>query len=111
MLDAIADRRVREKLASTIDSLESDPELRKPPADPRGYRSGAPGQRYRIIYRVERSEVVVVGGAWNPQGRSREDVTRWRPNRTLWSAVMDERPCIARNFLTARPSGRATTIW
>jgi mRNA interferase RelE/StbE len=63
MLEAIADRRVREKLASTIDGLESDPELRGKPLDEdlAGYRSiRAVGQRYRIIYRVERSTVVVV---------------------------------------------------
>ena len=63
MLEAIADRRVREKLASTIDSLESDPELRGKPLDEdlAGYRSiRAVRQRYRIIYRVERSAVVVV---------------------------------------------------
>ena len=63
MLAAIADRRVREKLARTIDSLESDPESRGKPLgdDLAGYRSvRAVGQRYRVIYRVERSTVVVM---------------------------------------------------
>jgi mRNA interferase RelE/StbE len=78
MLEAIADRRVREKLASTIDSLESDPELRGKPLDEdlAGYRSiRAVGQRYRIIYRVERSAVVVmvVAAGIRKEG-SREDV-------------------------------------
>ena len=80
MLEAIADRRVREKLARTIDSLESDPELRGKPLDDdlAGYRSvRAVGQRYRIIYRVVRSEVVVVvvAAGIRKEG-SREDVYR-----------------------------------
>ena len=80
MLEAIADRRVREKLASTIDSLESNPELRGKPLDHNlaGYRSiRAVGQRYRIIYRVERSDVVVVvvAAGIRKEG-SREDVYR-----------------------------------
>jgi mRNA interferase RelE/StbE len=80
MLEAITDRRVREKLASAIDSLESDPELRGKPLDDdlAGYRSiRAVGQRYRIIYRVERSEVIVmvVAAGIRKEG-SREDVYR-----------------------------------
>jgi mRNA interferase RelE/StbE len=80
MLEAITDRRVREKLASTIDSLESDPELRGKPLDDdlAGYRSvRAVGQRYRVIYRVERSAVVVVvvAAGIRKEG-SREDVYR-----------------------------------
>jgi mRNA interferase RelE/StbE len=80
MLEAIADRRVREKLASTIDSLETDPELRGKPLDDdlAGYRSvRAVGQRYRIIYRIERSSVVVVvvAAGIRKEG-SREDVYR-----------------------------------
>ncbi len=80
MLEAIADRRVREKLASTIDSLESEPDLRGKPLgdDLEGYRSiRAVGQRYRIIYRVERAEVVVmVVAAGIRREGSREDVYR-----------------------------------
>ena len=80
MLEAITDRRVREKLASMIDSLASDPELRGKPLDDdlAGYRSiRAVGQRYRIIYRVERSEVVVmvVAAGIRKEGSS-EDVYR-----------------------------------
>ena len=63
MLKAITDRRIRQKLASVIDSLESDPEFRGKPLDDdlAGYRSiRAVGQRYRIIYRVERTIVTVV---------------------------------------------------
>ena len=80
MLKAITDRRIREKLATVIDSLESDPELRGKPLDDdlAGYRSiRAAGQRYRIIYRVERSivTVVVVAAGIRKEG-SREDIYR-----------------------------------
>ena len=80
MLKAITDRRIREKLASVIDSLESDPELRGKPLDDdlAGYRSiRAVGQRYRIIYRVERSvvTVVIVAAGIRKEG-SREDIYR-----------------------------------
>lgn len=80
MLKAITDRRIREKLASVIDSLESDPELRGKPLDEdlAGYRSiRAVGQRYRIIYRVERTIVTVVGAAAGIRKEgSREDIYR-----------------------------------
>ena len=80
MLKAITDRRIREKLASVIDSLESGPELRGKPLDDElaGYRSvRAVGQRYRIIYRVERSIVtVVVVAAGIRKDGSREDIYR-----------------------------------
>lgn len=80
MLEAVTDRRVREKLASVIDSLESDPELRGKPLDDdlAGYRSiRAVGQRYRIIYRVERSivTVVVIAAGIRKEG-SRGDIYR-----------------------------------
>jgi mRNA interferase RelE/StbE len=80
MLIGIADRRIREKLAEVIDRLESDPELRGKPLDDdlAGYRSvRAVGQRYRIIYRVERTivtVVVVAAGIRNVGGR--EDIYR-----------------------------------
>jgi len=80
MLKAITDRRIRAKLASVIDGLESDPELRGKPLDDdlAGYRSvRAVGQRYRIIYRVERSIVtVVVVAAGIRKAGSREDIYR-----------------------------------
>jgi mRNA interferase RelE/StbE len=80
MLAAITDRRIREKLASVIDGLEFNPELRGKPLDDdlAGYRSiRAVGQRYRIIYRVERSmvTVVVVAAGIRKEG-SREDIYR-----------------------------------
>ena len=80
MLTGIADRRIREKLAEVIDRLESDPELRGKPLDDdlAGYRSvRAVGQRYRIIYRVERTIVtVVVVAAGIRKAGSHEDIYR-----------------------------------
>ena len=80
MLTAIADRRIREKLAEVIDRLESEPELRGKPLDDdlAGYRSiRAVGQRYRIVYRVERTIVtVVLVAAGIRNAASREDIYR-----------------------------------
>ena len=80
MLTGIGDRRIREKLAEVIDRLGSDPELRGKPLDDdlAGYRSvRAVGQRYRIIYRVERTIVtVVVVAAGIRKAGSSEDIYR-----------------------------------
>jgi mRNA interferase RelE/StbE len=78
MLKHISDRRVRERLRDAIDRLVEDPELRGKPLgdDLAGYRSvRAVGQRYRIIYRVERTAVtvVVVAVGIRKEG-SREDI-------------------------------------
>jgi mRNA interferase RelE/StbE len=80
MLREISDRRIREKLAEVIDRLESDPETRGKPLndDLAGYRSiCAVGQRYRIIYRADRTfvTVVVVADGIRKAG-SREDIYR-----------------------------------
>ena len=68
MLKAIADRRVREKIIQRIDGLAEEPlQQGKPLLGPlMGYRSlRAVGQRYRIIYRVEEDQVLVlVGSLW-----------------------------------------------
>ena len=61
-LAAITDRRVQEKLRSSLRRLEYEPEQQgKPLADElAGYRSiRVVGQRYRIIYRVNESIVTV----------------------------------------------------
>ena len=76
----IADRRIQVKLLERMTALAADPELQGKPLgdDLAGYRSvRAVGQRYRIIYRVERSEVVVmvVAAGIRKEG-SREDVYR-----------------------------------
>jgi mRNA interferase RelE/StbE len=80
MVLAIADRRVQEKLLERMTALGADPELQGKPLGDNlaGYRSiRAVGQRYRIIYRVERSAVVVtvVAAGIRKEG-SREDVYR-----------------------------------
>lgn len=60
---AIKDRRVQERLRSSLRRLEYEPELQgKPLADELvGYRSvRAIGQRYRIIYKLEDQRVLVL---------------------------------------------------
>lgn len=62
MLGSIDDRRIRQLIAERIDILTSEPEKRGKPlsGELQGYRSlRAVGQRYRIIFRVERSRVLV----------------------------------------------------
>ena len=80
MVLEIADRRIQQKLLERMTALAADPELQGKPLgdDLAGYRSvRAVGQRYRIIYRVERSAVVVVvvAAGIRKEG-SREDVYR-----------------------------------
>ncbi len=96
MLKAITDRRIREKLASVIDSLETDPELRGKPLDEdlAGYRSvRAVGQRYRIIYRVERVDRDGGrGGRWNSQRRKpRGHLPSGGKAHPAWLAVIREK--------------------
>ena len=76
----ISDRRIQEKLLERMTALCADPELQGKPLgdDLAGCRSVREvGQRYRIIYRVERSAVVVVVvAAGTHKEGSREDVYR-----------------------------------
>ena len=61
-LDAITDRRVREQIRQRIDGLACDPEQQGKPlkGELAGCRSlRAAGQRYRIIYKVDRGIVTV----------------------------------------------------
>lgn len=63
MLQGIKDARVRKKIAVAIDGLAVEPERQGKAlvGELEGYRSlRAVGQRYRIIYRVERDRVVVI---------------------------------------------------
>ncbi len=63
ILKGIKDRRIREKICERIDHLRDDPEKQGNPliGELSGYRSiRAVGQRYRIIYRVEGSMVLVI---------------------------------------------------
>jgi mRNA interferase RelE/StbE len=61
MLRGIPDLRIRRQLAGRIDRLAEDPEKQgKPLLGPlAGYRSLRGAGRYRIIYRVDRDEVLV----------------------------------------------------
>lgn len=63
MLREIADTRIQGKIRDRIDELVHDPEKQGKPllGELIGYRAvRAVGQRYRIIYRVERSTIVVL---------------------------------------------------
>lgn len=77
MLEAVRDRRERE-LLERIEALVQDPELQGKAlvGGLRGYRSvRAVGQRYRIVYRVQRGEVLVlVLGVGRRQAGSKRDV-------------------------------------
>lgn len=62
MLQSISDRRIQQKIAERIDGLLHDPEKQGKPLTDNlvGFRSlRAVGQRYRIIYKVEKSRVIV----------------------------------------------------
>ena len=72
MLRGISDRRIRRQLADRISALTVDPEKQGRPlvGELAGYRSvGTAGRRYRVIYRVDRDEIVVLVMAL---GRRRE---------------------------------------
>ena len=63
LLEAITDRRIREQICTRIDDLTHDPERQGKPMreELAGWRSvRAAGQRYRIIYRVDRQRVLVI---------------------------------------------------
>ena len=63
MLGEITDRRIQEGIRDRIDGLTADPEKqgKSLTGDLAGYRSlRAVGQRYRIIYRVERGQIRVL---------------------------------------------------
>lgn len=77
-LEGIDDRRVRALISSRIDALAKEPEKQGKAllGELSGCRSDrAVGQRYRIIYRVERErEVVSVLGLGIRKDRSKADV-------------------------------------
>jgi len=63
MLEAIQDRRVRDKIRDRIDGLAEEPEKQGKPltGELTGYRSlRVVGQRYRIVYRIEEGKVLVL---------------------------------------------------
>jgi mRNA interferase RelE/StbE len=63
MLEGIKDRRVQKSIRDRIDNLEVDPDKQGKAmiGELNGFRSlRAVGQRFRIIYRVEKEKVVVL---------------------------------------------------
>ena len=63
MLETIQDRRIREKVRDRIDGLAEEPEKQGKPltGELTGSRSlRAVGQRYRIIYRIDKGKVLVL---------------------------------------------------
>jgi mRNA interferase RelE/StbE len=63
MIQAIQDRRLRAKVIETIDGLAEDPEKKGKAliAELEGYRSvRAAGQRYRIIYQIDKEKIIVL---------------------------------------------------
>ena len=78
MLGAVADRRVQQLIRNRINPLAKEPEKQGTPLlkELAGYRSPrAAGQRYRIIYRVDRRTIVVlvVGVGLRKEGE-RQDI-------------------------------------
>ena len=62
VLRKVSDRRIQEKIRDRIEALKKEPEKQGKPllGELAGYRSvRAVGQRYRIIYHVERQKVIV----------------------------------------------------
>ena len=63
MLKGISDRRIRAKISDVIDRLPIDPDKQGKPltGELAGFRSiRAVGQRYRIIYKIQKEKIVVV---------------------------------------------------
>lgn len=63
MINKVQDRRIRVKIIETIDGLAEEPEKKGKPliAELDGYYSvRAAGQRYRIIYRIDKEKVIVL---------------------------------------------------
>lgn len=63
VIQGIGDARIRAKIRDRIDGLSQEPEKQGKPLveELAGFRSlRAAGQRYRILYRIERAQVVVV---------------------------------------------------
>ena len=63
MLKGISDRRIRAKISDVIDRLSTDPDKqgKSLTGELSGFRSiRAVGQRYRIIYKVQKEQIVVV---------------------------------------------------
>jgi mRNA interferase RelE/StbE len=88
MLAAVKDRREQEKLAERIDQLKVEPEKQgKALVDNlSGFRSvRAVGQRYRIVYKVEQEQILVlVVGIGRRKDGDKKDIY------TLLEKLLDE---------------------
>ncbi len=65
-LSSIKDKRLQESLKSSLRRLEHEPDKQGKPlsGELKGYRSvRAAGQRYRILYRLEAEQIIVVVAA------------------------------------------------
>jgi mRNA interferase RelE/StbE len=63
MINRVQNRRIRAKIIETIDGLAEEPEKKGKPliSELDGYHSvRAVGQRYRIIYRIDKEKVIVL---------------------------------------------------
>ena len=63
MLKKVADQRVRKQISEAISGLSEDPDKKGKPlmGELTGYRSmRTAGQRYRVIYKIEKDQVIVV---------------------------------------------------
>lgn len=77
MLESVADRRIQERILKRAEQLRTDPEKQGKPlvAELAGYRSlRAAGERYRIVYQVVRSRVLVlvIGAGIRREGSSKD---------------------------------------
>jgi len=63
MLKEITDQRIKRQISEAIGKLSEDPEKKGRPlmGELTGYRSlRTAGQKYRVIYRIEKEQVIVV---------------------------------------------------
>ena len=76
-VEAIPDQRLRRLISQRVDQLAESPEQQGKPlvGELAGFRSvRAVGQRYRIVYRVERREVVVIVAVGRRKARDKNDL-------------------------------------
>ena len=78
MLKKVADQRVRKQISEAISGLSEDPDKKGKPlmGELTGYRSmRTAGQRYRVIYKIEKDQVIVVVVAFGRRkGGVRKDI-------------------------------------
>ncbi len=93
LLKEISDRRIRQKISDRIDKLQELPEMQGKPllGELDGYYSvRAVGQRYRIIYAIEQTQVTVMVVALGiRKDGSKQDVYALA-KKLLRSGLLDE---------------------